>query len=363
MQNQEDLREALIRRIEAENPLNNRYADLVRIDKDAGKGNFSLIFRADDLTTSQEVCLKFFNPLRMTDTYRVLSFRRESKLLERFAGHPDIIELIEPYSEVVISSDSNAQALPISLMYFATPLAYEDLETHIYSEDDSPKQLLEMFRACCRSVQRLHDSFVAHRDLKPSNFLIFRNGQIRLADFGTARAMSPNDDPLLDSYAGIPFRGDRRYTAPELLIGAENHGNAFYLGDMYSLGAILFETFTQKVLGLDILDRNLLNRLMKNSSGVPEEDLEQWAIDVIPEFATHQTLPEIQPSTSRLPELIAPRISRLYRGMAALDYRKRVDNFEDIFRELNRADVTIDRDAQIRQLIAQRRLWNAGHTS
>ncbi|KAL3476216.1 putative cell division control protein 2 kinase [Aspergillus californicus] len=93
-------------------------------------------------------------------------------------------------------------------------------------------QLVEGIRYC-------HSHRILHRDLKPQNLLIDRDGNLKLADFGLARAF------------GVPLRTYTHevvtlwYRSPEILLGGRQYSTGV---DMWSVGAIFAEMFTRKPL-------------------------------------------------------------------------------------------------------------------
>lgn len=358
--------EIYLRLIESQNPLGGRYTSVSRIGPGGGNGTFSLVFSAYDQQTSSSVALKFFDPLKSTQTYRQESFRREAELLQRLAGQADILEMVEGLTEIELPLNiPGTGPLPISLMYHATPLAESDLELHIYTGSRDLTQLLIYFRACCRSVQRLHRQFIVHRDLKPGNWLIFPGNTLKLGDFGTATDLSGSVPPFLPTYrqqgSEALFRGDRWYTAPELLFGAEGHPEAFYLGDFFALGAILYEMLTQQALFPEVLDGRLLQNLGQESLLVIDEDLDRWSKEKVQELARKQPLPSIQPTEGLLPPGVETRINRVYKGLASLDYTRRWRDFQKVFFELNMCILALENQESIHRLQALRASWRTSH--
>jgi len=348
--------------IESLSPLEGRYSSVERIGPGGGSGRFSLVFRAFDEQTRQPVALKFFHPLRTADLYRQQCFQREAELLRQFEGQPDILHIVADIAEIKPTLDiPGVGNYPISLTYHVTKLARSNLEEYIIDGGGDLLQKLEYFRACCRSVQRIHNQFVVHRDLKPGNWLIFDRNEIRLGDFGTARELSGRHAPILPRYREqgeeALFRGDRWYTAPELLFGAEGHPEAFSIGDFYSLGAVLYELLTQQVLFQDVINGRLLGTLYQESLDVRDEELEGWSTNKVKELAANRPLPSIQPIGGRLPAGVEYRINRLYQGLANLDYTRRWQNFDRVFRELNMCTMALTRQEQFRRLVSFRASW------
>ena len=143
--------------------------------------------------------------------------------------------------------------LEFKFPYFVVELASTDAATIIRSGTWSAEQKLVAFRAICKAVQRIHRRKIVHRDIKPTNFLIMPNSAVKLSDFGTARKIDGSESAILASYPAAP--GDRRYTSPEMhaVLHDEDPTIAIY-GDIFALGATLFELFSGVILGIQIFD-------------------------------------------------------------------------------------------------------------
>mmetsp|Transcript_9008 Transcript_9008/g.26206 ORF Transcript_9008/g.26206 Transcript_9008/m.26206 type:complete len:204 (-) Transcript_9008:678-1289(-) len=89
----------------------------------------------------------------------------------------------------------------------------------------------------CRGLAFCHSRGVMHRDLKPQNLLVSRDGKLKLADFGLARAFCPPIRPLTHEVVTLWYR------PPEILMGSQTYAPPV---DVWAIGAILAECTTKR---------------------------------------------------------------------------------------------------------------------
>lgn len=332
--------EGLARLIEGQSDINGLYRDVRRLENAAGVGQFSLVFSAEHVESGRRVCIKVHVN---GDDYRRECFVRESSLLERLAGQPDILPLVEPRREfVVMVRSANADEIPFRFQYFVTELADVSVRDVIYGVDRSAMDLIEIFRGICRGVQRIHDQGICHRDLKPDNCLIGPQRASWLGDFGTARDLV-NDSALREEYSSVMWRGDARYTSPELVCGIEKD-ELFLKGDFYSLGAILYEIFTRATLFNSVFDLAFVRDLARHFAVISIDERGTIFDELIPSIISVRPLPSIRQVPNIVPAAILDRVDRLYLRLADLDYRQRLSDFRSIFRELNACSIILRRE-------------------
>ena len=99
-----------------------------------------------------------------------------------------------------------------------------------------PLQVKKYLYQLLLGIEKCHNHKVLHRDLKPQNLLINREGRLKLADFGLARAF------------GIPVKNFTHevvtlwYRAPDILLGSKNYTTSV---DIWSVGCIFSEIVTR----------------------------------------------------------------------------------------------------------------------
>ena len=119
------------------------------------------------------------------------------------------------------------------LVYTVHELAFGNLKKKlqeklpIETKHEITKQILEI-------MMHLYKKKIVHRDIKPENFLITKNGEVQIADFGTIRKMQNNETKTLNAAYTV------RYAPPEFILGTNFAG--FY-SDVWSIGLVLFQIY------------------------------------------------------------------------------------------------------------------------
>ena len=323
-------RETYLCTVESRGVLGGGFEDVRRLGPSGGDGTFSLVFTARDTQTMDRVALKFFHPRHLRDQYRWMCFQRESTVLQLFTGKPDVLQCLAPRDEFTVPFAYMGMTLDIPFAYYAVELASSDVNSIILAGTWTATQKLEGFRAMCRAVQRIHTRHVVHRDLKPSNFLVMPDGTLRLSDFGTARDLSDPDGAVLPGYQAPP--GDWGYAAPEIIACLHDVDPSFALaGDVYSLGAILFELFARTQLVLHLFDVPTLAYLQKTMNTVDRSSRVRAYDGFLTAMANARPLPDLGDFGGVVPSCILPLINHLYQSMAAINYRLRPSDFTQVF--------------------------------
>uniref|UniRef100_A0A8C2WN61 cyclin-dependent kinase n=1 Tax=Cyclopterus lumpus TaxID=8103 RepID=A0A8C2WN61_CYCLU len=185
-----------------------------------GEGTYGVVYKAKNKVTGETVALK---KIRLdTETEGVPSTAiREISLLKELS-HPNIVKLRD-----VIHTENK--------LYLVFEFLHQDLKKFMdsFTVAGIPLPLVKSYLfQLLQGLAFCHSHRVLHRDLKPQNLLINAQGEIKLADFGLARAF------------GVPVRTYTHevvtlwYRAPEILLGCKYYSTAV---DIWSLGCIFAE--------------------------------------------------------------------------------------------------------------------------
>lgn len=322
--------------VENQSTINSRYSDIRRLHSDINRGHFSIMFTAKDSESkkNKDVVLKFFNFSEGLERFE--RFKREVDILSKFNGKPNIVQLLcnnmqkfrytlkDPITEEDIAFDFD---------FFVLPKALFDLKSYIDQHKYDYLQNLLYFGKMCKSIQRIHTQNVFHRDIKPENFLVFPRNEVCLTDFGCAKCIT-KDTEITPAPYNIPV-GDRRYTAPELLFGLDNIKKCLRSSDIFALGGVLFELFTKQVMTDNIYDQSFIRSLFTIKEYVRSENRFEYYKKLASEIAAQYSLPDMYNFNPKIPKCLKSPLNNLYYNMAQLDFKKRLFDFELIFRRIN----------------------------
>ena len=113
----------------------------------------------------------------------------------------------------------------------------QPIDRYCHEQNLSLRQRLSLFREVCGAVAHAHRHLIVHRDIKPSNVLVSRDGQVKLLDFGIAKALTADDEDATHTSSRVLTPHN---ASPEQLRGE----TASTVTDVFLLGLLLFELVT-----------------------------------------------------------------------------------------------------------------------
>lgn len=199
--------------------LNERYVILNRI----GRGGMADVFLARDQLLDRPVAIKVLFPEYATDPNFVERFRREAQAAANL-NHPNIVSVYDwgKYSNTYFMAMEYVQGRTLADILRANGRI-------------SSVQAAEIASEVSAALSFAHRNGVVHRDIKPANILIGSAGQVKVADFGIARAMNAPIEANLTQVGSV--MGTATYFSPEQAQGAQPDPRS----DLYSLGIVLYE--------------------------------------------------------------------------------------------------------------------------
>lgn len=189
-----------------------------------GEGGAARVFRARDHLLGRDVALKILRPEHASEPGAADRFRREATAAAGLS-HPNIAQVYD------IGVDENG--VPYFVMELVPGGSLHDL---LQTRGKLPvAEAVSIAKQVAAALRHAHESGIIHRDIKPLNILIGRDGQVKVVDFGIARALAQSQV----TQAGN-ILGSVRYVSPEQARGEM----ATPQSDLYSLGVVLFEMLT-----------------------------------------------------------------------------------------------------------------------
>jgi serine/threonine protein kinase/Tfp pilus assembly protein PilF len=199
------------------------FAGRYRVIEDLGEGGMGKVYKVFDTEINEKVALKLILPEIAADKKTITRFQNELKLTRKIS-HKNICRMYH------LSKEKDTYYLTME-----------------YIEGESLRSMIRMTKRLslatslhvaiqvCGGLEAAHRLGVVHRDLKPQNILVDKNGNVRIMDFGIARAFRTKKETGTGVVLGTP-----EYMSPEQVEGKEVDGRS----DIYSLGIILFEMVT-----------------------------------------------------------------------------------------------------------------------
>jgi eukaryotic-like serine/threonine-protein kinase len=190
-----------------------------------GEGGMATLWRAVDEQLDREVAVKLLRPQYSSDTAFTARFKQEARSAGSLA-HPNIVPVYDYGTE----GEDQSQYIVMQLV------EGQDLSTILrerqrLSTDDAVRVAIGVASA----LEAAHRRGIVHRDVKPGNILITDDGDVKVTDFGIARAVSEASMTVTGTTLGSVH-----YFSPEQARGDEVTGRS----DVYSLGIVLYEMLT-----------------------------------------------------------------------------------------------------------------------
>jgi len=198
-----------------------------------GRGGMADVHAGMDTRLGRRVAVKLLKPSLANDPAFRTRFRREAQDAAKMA-HPTIVRIFDAGEESIRESNGAETLVPFIVMEYVDGRLLKDVVA------DGPLEPAEATRIISQVLTALeysHRAGVVHRDIKPGNIMITSSGQVKVMDFGIARAISESSATIAESSAIV---GTAQYFSPEQARGESVDART----DLYSTGIVLFELLT-----------------------------------------------------------------------------------------------------------------------
>ncbi|MFF7143646.1 Stk1 family PASTA domain-containing Ser/Thr kinase [Streptomyces nodosus] len=194
-----------------------------------GRGGMAEVYLAHDTRLGRTVAVKTLRADLARDPSFQARFRREAQSAASL-NHPTIVAVYDTGEDYI-----DGVSIPYIVMEYVDGSTLREL---LHSGRKLlPERSMEMTIGILQGLEYAHRSGIVHRDIKPANVMLTRNGQVKVMDFGIARAMGDAGMTMTQTAAVI---GTAQYLSPEQAKGEQVDARS----DLYSTGCLLYELLT-----------------------------------------------------------------------------------------------------------------------
>jgi beta-lactam-binding protein with PASTA domain len=195
-----------------------------------GYGGMAEVHRGRDLRLGRDVAIKMLRSDLARDATFQMRFEREAQNAASL-NHPAIVSVYDTGEE----RGPTGEVLPYIVMEFVNGRTLKEIlgvEGRLM-----PRRALEITADICAALEFSHRHSIIHRDIKPGNVMLTQTGQVKVMDFGIARALASGASTMTQTSAVI---GTAQYLSPEQARGEAVDARS----DVYATGCLLFELLT-----------------------------------------------------------------------------------------------------------------------
>ncbi len=196
-----------------------------------GRGGMAEVRHGQDIRLGREVAIKRLRTDLATDPSFQARFRREAQAAAGL-NHPQIVSVYDTGEEM--APDGSHVQLYIVMEYVRGRTLREVLND---GRKLLPERALEIISGVLSALDYSHRNGIVHRDIKPGNVMLTPSGDVKVMDFGIARAISQSTSTMTQTSAVV---GTAQYLSPEQARGETVDSRS----DIYSTGCLLFELLT-----------------------------------------------------------------------------------------------------------------------
>ena len=191
-----------------------------------GTGGMADVYLAQDVRLNRQVAIKILRSDLARDPSFVTRFNKEA-LSVAALNHPGIVSVYDSGKE-----DSPSGAMPYIVREYVEGKTLREIVNK--GERFALNRAVEIAEGILIALQYSHKNGIIHRDIKPGNIMITDNGDVKVMDFGIARALADTGATMTSTWNII---GTAQYLSPEQATGTQADARS----DLYSVGCLLYE--------------------------------------------------------------------------------------------------------------------------
>ena len=210
-----------------------RLGDRYELGEPLGRGGMAEVLEGRDLRLGRRVAIKILRPDLAKDPAFQSRFRREAQSAASL-NHPNIVAVYDT-GEDILGDETNSVVVPYIVMEYVDGQTLRQLLAS--GRRLLPERALEITAGILAALDYSHRHGIVHRDIKPANVMLTRTGDVKVMDFGIARALA---DASATMTAASAVMGTAQYLSPEQARGEVVDARS----DLYSTGCLLYELLT-----------------------------------------------------------------------------------------------------------------------
>jgi serine/threonine-protein kinase len=195
-----------------------------------GRGGMAEVYEGTDTRLGRTVAIKLLKPDLANDPSFEDRFRNEAQASAKIS-HPTIVRVYDAGEDIDTDANGNQIKHPFIIMEFVKGKLLREV---LHERRLSIEEAVNYASGILTALEFSHKAGVIHRDIKSANVMINENDQIKVMDFGIARAVSESSATMANT---VGIMGTAQYFSPEQAKGETVDSRT----DLYSTGVLLYE--------------------------------------------------------------------------------------------------------------------------
>lgn len=234
--------------------INDRY----EVGEAIGRGGMATVHVGRDLRLGRRVAIKVLRPELAQDDSFHERFKREAQSVAAL-NHHSIVSVYDT-GEIAASTEEGVDR-PYIVMEYVPGRTLREL---VHQDAVSPREAVDLVLGILDALEYSHRAGIVHRDIKPANVIVTPEGQVKVMDFGIARAVEDTAPALTQAQAVL---GTAQYLSPEQARGASVDARS----DLYSAACVLFELLTGRAPFVGETSVDVAAQHVRDAAPVPSQ--------------------------------------------------------------------------------------------